>query len=214
MKQNTLEQNYYQEDEIDLKQLFKTLQLKKNFILGITATITILAGIYAFNKAPTYGATALIEIGSYKFHNTVFINNNNNNNKINIDNPADLTKKLNLLFPKATTSKPKKLNSFIEIRANSTSVNLAKKEIQKITDYLIDSHFEYLKKTKNELESIKGTLVYNYRNSKIIGNIAGEVVQPKKKLIIAVAFIAGFILSIFLVFIMNAFRKEDDRVSA
>jgi len=213
MQKNTPEQNYYQEDEIDLKELFKILWLKKNFILGITTTITILAGIYAFNKVPTYGATALIEIGSYKFHNTVFINNNNNK-KINIDNPADLTKKLNLLFPKATTSKPKKLNSFIEIRANSTSVDLAKKEIQKITDYLIDSHFEYLKKTKNELESIKGNLVYNYRNSKIIGNIAGEVVQPKKKLIIAVAFIAGFILSIFLVLIMNAFRKEDDKATA
>jgi len=39
-------------------------------------------------------------------------------------------------------------------------------------------------------------------------------IKPKKKLIVAVAFIAGFILSIFLVFIMNAFRKEDDRVSA
>ena len=212
MKNNITKQNYYQEDGIDLKELFNTLWLKKNLIIGITASITILAGIYAFNKVPTYGATALIEIGSYKFHNTVFINNNNN--KINIDNPADLTKKLNLLFPKATTSKPKKLNSFIEIRANSTSVDLAKKEIQKITDYLIDSHFEYLKKTKNELESIKGNLVYNYRNSKIIGNITVKVVQPKKKLIIVVAFIAGFILSIFLVFIMNAFRKEDDRVSA
>jgi LPS O-antigen subunit length determinant protein (WzzB/FepE family) len=39
-------------------------------------------------------------------------------------------------------------------------------------------------------------------------------IKPKKKLIVAVAFIAGFILSIFLVFIMNAFRKEDDKVSA
>jgi LPS O-antigen subunit length determinant protein (WzzB/FepE family) len=39
-------------------------------------------------------------------------------------------------------------------------------------------------------------------------------IKPKKKLIVAVAFIAGFILSIFLVFIINAFRKEDDKVSA
>jgi len=39
-------------------------------------------------------------------------------------------------------------------------------------------------------------------------------IKPKKKLIVAVAFIAGFILSIFLVFIMNAFRKEDDKVAA
>ena len=39
-------------------------------------------------------------------------------------------------------------------------------------------------------------------------------IKPKKKLIVAVAFIAGFILSIFLVFIMNAFRKEDDKATA
>jgi LPS O-antigen subunit length determinant protein (WzzB/FepE family) len=40
-------------------------------------------------------------------------------------------------------------------------------------------------------------------------------IKPNKKLIVAVAFIAGFILSIFLVFIMNAFRgKEDDKVTA
>jgi chain length determinant protein (polysaccharide antigen chain regulator) len=39
-------------------------------------------------------------------------------------------------------------------------------------------------------------------------------IKPKKKLIVTVAFIAGFILSIFLVFIMNAFRKEDDKTTA
>jgi LPS O-antigen subunit length determinant protein (WzzB/FepE family) len=39
-------------------------------------------------------------------------------------------------------------------------------------------------------------------------------IKPKKRLIVAVAFIMGFILSIFLVFIINAFRKEDDKVSA
>jgi len=41
-----------------------------------------------------------------------------------------------------------------------------------------------------------------------------SAIKPKKKLIVAVAFIAGFILSIFLVFIMNAFRKEDDKITA
>jgi len=39
-------------------------------------------------------------------------------------------------------------------------------------------------------------------------------IKPKKKLIVAVAFIAGLMLSIFLVFIMNVFRKEEDKISA
>jgi uncharacterized protein involved in exopolysaccharide biosynthesis len=38
-------------------------------------------------------------------------------------------------------------------------------------------------------------------------------IKPKKRLIVAVAFIAGFLLSIFLVFIINAFRKEDDKIT-
>jgi len=46
MQQNTPDQNSYQEDEIDLKELFNTLWFKKNLIIAITAAITILAGIY------------------------------------------------------------------------------------------------------------------------------------------------------------------------
>jgi len=39
-------------------------------------------------------------------------------------------------------------------------------------------------------------------------------IKPKKRLIVAVAFVAGFMLSIFLVFIMNAFRQEDNKSTA
>jgi len=77
-------------------------------------------------------------------------------------------------------------------------------------------HQKNLNKTKLELQSVKGNLVYNFNNSLIIGDInaSKNPIKPKKKLIVAVAFIAGFILSIFLVFIMNAFRKEDSKVNA
>ncbi|MCH9646175.1 MAG: hypothetical protein K0U08_05995, partial [Proteobacteria bacterium] len=56
----------------------------------------------------------------------------------------------------------------------------------------------------------------NYNNSEVVGRVLTNdyPIKPKKKLIVAVAFIAGFILSIFLVFIMNAFRKEDSKVNA
>ena len=92
MQTNTPEQNYYQEDEIDLKELFGILWAKKTLIIGITTLITVIAGIYAFNKTPIYEATALVEIGNYKLHN------NNNNNKAILDSTADLSKKINLLF--------------------------------------------------------------------------------------------------------------------
>ena len=56
----------------------------------------------------------------------------------------------------------------------------------------------------------------NYNNSVIVGQIITnkKPVKPKKELIVIVAFIVGFILSIFLVFIMNTFRKEEDKVTA
>jgi len=325
MQQNPSEQNHYQEDEIDLKELFKSLWLKKNFIIGVTTVITLLAGIYAFNKTPIYQATALIEIGNYKLHN----NNNNNNNKAILDSASDLSKKLNILFIDmfknekdrefeiTSISTPKKVNNFIEIKAEAISNELASQEIITIVSYIENKHQNILndvknrreleiknietkinniknkeikllsekiriqqanlnnykqqletigknikdientnpaltalklmekrdlssfilelnlqlmdmRNTKDELETTtinnlleKKQLVesmmlpHNYKNSEIIGQIItnDHPAKPKKKLIVAVAFIAGFILSIFLVFIMNAFRKEEDTVA-
>jgi len=42
----------------------------------------------------------------------------------------------------------------------------------------------------------------------------GSPIKPKKRLIVAVAFIAGFMLSIFLAFIMNAFKRPEDEKAA
>jgi uncharacterized protein involved in exopolysaccharide biosynthesis len=39
-------------------------------------------------------------------------------------------------------------------------------------------------------------------------------IKPKKKLIVAVAFIAGLMLSIFLVFLLNAFKRPEDEKAA
>ena len=87
MSQKIPEQNFYQEDEIDLKELFKILWAKKILIISLTFIITLLAGIYAFNKTPIYEATAIVEIGNYK-----------NNNNVLVDSVPELVKKLNLLF--------------------------------------------------------------------------------------------------------------------
>jgi len=57
MQKNTPEQNYYQEDEIDLKQLFRSLADRKWFIFGFTGAVTILAILYALRVTPTYQAS-------------------------------------------------------------------------------------------------------------------------------------------------------------
>jgi uncharacterized protein involved in exopolysaccharide biosynthesis len=67
-------------------------------------------------------------------------------------------------------------------------------------------------KDKIELEKLK--LTNNIaKNSEIVGDvqIEEEPIKPKKALIIIVAFVTGFILSIFLVFFMqfvNSMKKE------
>ena len=57
MQQNLPEQNYYQEDEIDLKQLFRSLADRKRFIFGFTGLVTALAIAYALSIPPTYKAS-------------------------------------------------------------------------------------------------------------------------------------------------------------
>lgn len=56
---------------------------------------------------------------------------------------------------------------------------------------------------------------HNYKNSTVIGRVvtSNHPVAPKKKLIVAVAFIASLMLSIFLVFLLNAFKQEDEQPS-
>jgi LPS O-antigen subunit length determinant protein (WzzB/FepE family) len=66
---------------------------------------------------------------------------------------------------------------------------------------------------KSMLES--ALLPYNYKNSKVVGKIITNdyAVKPKKKLIVVVAFVTGFILSIFIVFFLEfiqGIKKQDD----
>ena len=51
------------EDEIDLRELFKTIWAKKVFITIFTFAITILAAVYAYTKTPTYEVKSFVEIG-------------------------------------------------------------------------------------------------------------------------------------------------------
>jgi LPS O-antigen subunit length determinant protein (WzzB/FepE family) len=287
MQKNTPEQNYYQEDEIDLKELFKILWLKKNFILGITATITILAGIYAFNKTPVseYEASALIELGKYNHNNKPINSSSYLIEKLNTTylKTVDLNyfdtgtilsiKKKNERFIEVTSQSSTSENSkvkisnliaFIQENENQTAHNAFKEwdimEDKLVTDEALlkdklvtdeallkemNHNFDSVKKSdptlasimllekrylikdinviKSAIQKLKETSIKPgvspsriYKNSKIFGriDITDKTAHPKKKLIIAVGFIASFILSIFLVFIMNAFRSEDDKATA
>ena len=326
MQKNIPDQNFYQDDEIDLQELFGIVWAKKTLIIGMTTIITLVAGIYVFNKTPPipiYKVNALIEIGSYQLYNsTIYNSTSTSTSKVIIEPTIELSKKLNVLFVDRneviTSISVAKHNSFIDIKSEANSNEIASREILSVMSFIRDKHQSILNDVKNrheleikkintKIDNIKNKeikllvekikiqtlslndhklllknieknikalentnpelaalkfmekrdllsfivesnlrlidmhykkdklettsinnllekrklissilLPHNYKNSEIVGQLitSDYPIKPKKKPIVAVAFIAGFILSIFLVFMMNAFRKEEDTVVA
>ena len=144
-----------EEDEIDLKELFKTIWAKKIFIVIFTLVVTILAGFYAYSKTPIYEAKALLEIGEYKINNTT---------KNSVDDASTLEKKLSTLFVdmeknlKDKTSEisnisvVKGLKNFLEIKSESTSNQEAKNEILKVLTFVQNEHEKILDDVKKQKE--------------------------------------------------------------
>ena len=144
-----------EEDEIDLKELFKTIWAKKIFIVIFTLVVTILAGFYAYSKTPIYEAKALLEIGEYKINNTT---------KNSVDDASTLEKKLSILFVdmeknlKDKTSEisnisvVKGLKNFLEIKSESTSNEEAKNEILKVLTFVQNEHEKILDDVKKQKE--------------------------------------------------------------
>ena len=62
---------------------------------------------------------------------------------------------------------------------------------------------------RNNLKTL--LLPYNYKNTHIVNSILTDdkPVKPKKKLIVIVGFVTGFILSIFLVFMLEFIGRKD-----
>ena len=60
------EKQYLEEDEIDLRELFKTIYNKRWFIFIFTMAVTLCAIIYAFSKTPIYEVNTVVRIGYIK----------------------------------------------------------------------------------------------------------------------------------------------------
>ena len=150
-----MQEKYLQEDEIDLRELFKTIWDKKVFIVIFTLVITILAAIYAYNKTPIYEAKALVEIGEYKLNSTT---------KNSIDDATALEKKLTTIYVdmeknlKDKTSEisniaiVKGLKNFLEIKSEATSNEDAKNEILKVLTFVQGEHEKILDDVKKQKE--------------------------------------------------------------
>jgi len=128
--------NYVEEDEIDLRELFKTIWDSKALIVSITLVITLLAGIYAFLKTPIYKAESNIQVG--------FIGE-----KL-IDTPETIIKSAKLVFnvdsqindqkefisEVTAISKTKSLDNFIKIETEGTSQENAVAKNKEVVSYI------------------------------------------------------------------------------
>lgn len=143
-----------EEDEIDLRELFKTIWDKKVFIILFTLIITVLAGIFAYTKTPIYEANALIEIGDYKINQAT---------RVLVDDALQLEKKLNTIFIDILKNNNKDseiisitvskgMKNYLEIKSEAISNDNAKKEIEKVLSFIQENHTKILDDVKKQKE--------------------------------------------------------------
>lgn len=149
-----------QEDEIDLKELFKTLAKNKMFIFVFTGVVTVISIIYSISITPTYEVKAIIEVGS------------NSNSKSWIENPSNLVQKLDILYKQnankdekdsfESASVVKGTENLVEIVVHSQSNENATKKIKSIVDGIILEHKETIENYKKMI----GTNIDNFKTQK------------------------------------------------
>ena len=182
------------EDEIDLRELFKTIWDKRFFIIIFTFIITLISFIYVLLKNPTpvYEGNLSVQIGE--------IQSENFGNRI-IETPQNLSYILGIEF-KVNSTIAAGTTSILEIKYSNEDKARIKTILEDVKNFIITKH-------END------TLFYkNKIMTKEIGDIkiSEEAInKPKKALIVTVAFITGFIFSIFLLFFIQfiqSIKKE------
>ena len=98
-----------------------------------------------------------------------------------------------------------------DITSELNNINTQLFELENKKDELLTTTIYKLEENRKILEL--QLLPHNYKNTQIVGDIIlnDYPIKPKKKLIVVVAFVTGFILSIFLVFFLQfiqTMRKE------
>ena len=149
--QNNNPNSYLQEDEIELKEIFKFLINSKKLLIAITLVITILGAIYSFQKVPEYKSTALIEIGGY---------NTFSNEKGLIEPAKDLIQdlKINFIYKNSSLSNEKGLvdalvfrlieKKLLQIEYISSSAEKNNNLLNEIVEYIVNRHSLLLEANK------------------------------------------------------------------
>lgn len=159
MQESQSRANGFQEDEIDLRELFKILVRYKYLIVIFTLVATLGAIFYALSKTPIYEVKSNVQVGYIGEELIV--------------EPDTLVKTLNLVFnvedkPSSedefvsevtSISTNKNLKNFIEIKTEAISNEEALKKNKEVVDFIKNSYQpkieQYISETKNSIENAK-----------------------------------------------------------
>ncbi|WP_029935184.1 Wzz/FepE/Etk N-terminal domain-containing protein [Thiomicrospira pelophila] len=190
----------YQDDEIDLFELFQTLWQQKWLILATTLIAPILAFVFTVSqpvKPDTFQGKALIEIGAYASHDGVIHT---------IERPEDLSLIISKQF-NAETNVPRTSVKVLEIETSSIDKESSADKLQEAIDFVLQRHEKF---TSSKL---KENVI---QPTQVVGQASVERVSPKDKLklILAVAFVLGCMLGVFIALIRSAIRKRKLQTAA
>lgn len=157
-------QKYLQEDEIDLKELFKTIWKYKIFILVFTFIVTILSIIYVSLKTPIYQVKSVIKIGSISdvpLENSNILEKNIrvvfglDNNSFTIKEDQGIVTGINIT---------KNANSLLEVTTEAFTNEKAILKQHEVLEYLQDEYKykidEFIFKTNLNIKSLEGQIKY------------------------------------------------------
>lgn len=137
------------EDEIDLKELFRTLAKNKKFIFLFTIVVTVLSVIYVYSKKPIYEVKSVIRIGfipptGVLTESKLVENSSVLETKLRvIYNIDDTTKKMNFENGEVTNiTAVKKADSFLEISTQAYSNEKAEIKNKEVVSY-IQNEYKY-----------------------------------------------------------------------
>lgn len=184
----------YQDDEIDLFELFQTLWQQKWLIVATTLIAPILAFVFTVSqpvKPDTFQGKALIEIGAYASHDGVI-------------HTIERTQDLALIISqqlKVQANVPRTSVKLLEIETSSIDKEKSAEKLQEAIDFVLQRHENF---TSNKL---KENVI---QPTQVVGQTSVERVSPKDKLklILAVAFVLGGMLGVFIALIRNAIQKR------
>ena len=158
---NDINLERYQDDEIDLKELFNTIMKKKKFIIIFTSIITILAIIWAITRTPIYEVKSNLQIG---FIEEDLIADPNTIVKatrliFNVEDKKILKEGEKFISEVSDISLNKKIENFIKIKTQAISNDEALKKNKEVVKYIEDKFKnkidKYVVDVNDKIDNIK-----------------------------------------------------------